>query len=93
MGSHRRNQKAAIKKQIPHFAACFRNEQAAVARRAMGCAIPAAVVGVMIGTYAVVSVGTRLRAVRPIGYICPSDSRARLDREAQWPRGERRAEF
>jgi hypothetical protein len=59
VGCHRRNQKAAIEKQIPHFAACFRNEQAAVARRTVGCAITAPVVGLVVGTYGIVRADCR----------------------------------
>ena len=59
VGCHRGNQEAAIEKQVPHFAACFRNQQAAVARRAMGRAITAPVVGLVVGTYGIIRADCR----------------------------------
>jgi hypothetical protein len=40
-----------LSKQIPHFATGLGDEQAAVARGAMGRAVAAAVVGLMIGAH------------------------------------------
>ena len=46
---HGGDQEIAIEKQVAHLAARFGNEQAAVAGGAVGCAIAAAVVGLVVG--------------------------------------------
>ena len=45
---HRRNEQAPVQKQVSHFAAGFSNEQTSVASGAVGRAISAAIIRLMI---------------------------------------------
>ena len=47
---HRWHQEAAVKEKVSHLAARFGDQQAAMARGAMGCSVAAPIVWFMIGT-------------------------------------------